>query len=81
MASFAVKMRPPQLALARSTDGGTGQLERGEQFDPTPMLDRPGVICGRVGVQGSRLWGEVRNAAGERRTAHLETANGLSPDG
>ena len=24
----------------------------------------------------SRLWGEVRNAAGERRTAHLETANG-----
>jgi hypothetical protein len=101
MASFAVKMRPPQLALARSTDGGSGQLERGEQFDPTPMLDRPGVICGRefesrrgppmldrpgvicgrVGVQGSRLWGEVRNAAGERRTAHLETANGLSPDG
>ena len=24
----------------------------------------------------SRLWGEVHNAAGERRTAHLETANG-----
>jgi short subunit dehydrogenase-like uncharacterized protein len=24
----------------------------------------------------SRLWGEVRNAAGERRTAKLETANG-----
>jgi short subunit dehydrogenase-like uncharacterized protein len=31
----------------------------------------------------SRLWGEVRNAAGERRTAHLETANGyrLTADG
>ena len=24
----------------------------------------------------SRLWGEVRNAAGDRRTGHLETANG-----
>ena len=24
----------------------------------------------------SRLWGEVRNAAGEKRTARLETANG-----
>ena len=32
---------------------------------------------------GSRLWGEVRNAAGERRTAQLETANGyrLTADG
>ena len=31
----------------------------------------------------SRLWGEVRNAAGERRTAHLETGNGyrLTADG
>ena len=31
----------------------------------------------------SRLWGEVHNAAGERRTAHLETANGyrLTADG
>jgi short subunit dehydrogenase-like uncharacterized protein len=31
----------------------------------------------------SRLWGEVRNAAGERRTAKLETANGyrLTADG
>jgi short subunit dehydrogenase-like uncharacterized protein len=31
----------------------------------------------------SRLWGEVRNAAGERRIAHLETANGyhLTADG
>ena len=31
----------------------------------------------------SRLWGEVRNAAGERRTAQLETANGyrLTADG
>jgi short subunit dehydrogenase-like uncharacterized protein len=31
----------------------------------------------------SRLWGEVRNAAGQRRTAHLETANGyrLTADG
>jgi short subunit dehydrogenase-like uncharacterized protein len=31
----------------------------------------------------SRLWGEVRNAAGERRTARLETANGyrLTADG
>jgi short subunit dehydrogenase-like uncharacterized protein len=31
----------------------------------------------------SRLWGEVRNAAGERRTARLETANGyrLTVDG
>jgi short subunit dehydrogenase-like uncharacterized protein len=31
----------------------------------------------------SRLWGEVRNAAGERRTAYLETANGyrLTADG
>ena len=31
----------------------------------------------------SRLWGEVRNAAGDRRTAHLETANGyrLTADG
>ena len=30
-----------------------------------------------------RLWGEVHNAAGERRTAHLETANGyrLTADG
>jgi short subunit dehydrogenase-like uncharacterized protein len=29
------------------------------------------------------LWGEVRNAAGERRTAKLETANGyrLTADG
>jgi short subunit dehydrogenase-like uncharacterized protein len=29
------------------------------------------------------LWGEVHNAAGERRTAHLETANGyrLTADG
>lgn len=26
----------------------------------------------------SRFWGEVRNAAGERRTAQLETANGYS---
>ena len=32
---------------------------------------------------GTRLWGEVRNAAGERRTAQLETANGyrLTADG
>jgi short subunit dehydrogenase-like uncharacterized protein len=31
----------------------------------------------------SRLWGEVRNAAGDRRTAHLETANAyrLTVDG
>jgi short subunit dehydrogenase-like uncharacterized protein len=31
----------------------------------------------------SRLWGEVRNTAGNRRTAHLETANGyrLTADG
>ena len=31
----------------------------------------------------SRLWGEVRNAAGERRTAKLETTNGyrLTADG
>jgi short subunit dehydrogenase-like uncharacterized protein len=31
----------------------------------------------------SRLWGEVRNAAGKRRTAKLETANGyrLTADG
>jgi short subunit dehydrogenase-like uncharacterized protein len=31
----------------------------------------------------SRLWGEVRNAAGERRAAHLETGNGyrLTADG
>jgi short subunit dehydrogenase-like uncharacterized protein len=31
----------------------------------------------------SRLWGEVRNAAGERRRARLETANGyrLTADG
>jgi short subunit dehydrogenase-like uncharacterized protein len=31
----------------------------------------------------SRLWGEVRNAAGQRRTAKLETANGyrLTTDG
>ena len=31
----------------------------------------------------SRFWGEVRNAAGERRTARLETANGyrLTADG
>ena len=31
----------------------------------------------------SRLWGEVRNKAGERRTAKLETANGyrLTADG
>ena len=31
----------------------------------------------------SRLWAEVRNAAGERRTAKLETANGyrLTADG
>jgi short subunit dehydrogenase-like uncharacterized protein len=31
----------------------------------------------------SRLWGEVHNEAGERRTAHLETANGyrLTADG
>jgi len=31
----------------------------------------------------SRLWGEVRNTAGERRTANLETANGyrLTADG
>ena len=31
----------------------------------------------------SRLWGEVRNAAGERRTAKLETADGyrLTADG
>ena len=29
------------------------------------------------------MWGEVRNAGGERRTAHLETANGyrLTADG
>jgi short subunit dehydrogenase-like uncharacterized protein len=29
------------------------------------------------------LWGEVHNEAGERRTAHLETANGyrLTADG
>jgi short subunit dehydrogenase-like uncharacterized protein len=33
--------------------------------------------------QCCRLWGEVRNAAGERRTAQLETANGyrLTADG
>jgi short subunit dehydrogenase-like uncharacterized protein len=31
----------------------------------------------------SRLWGEVRNAVGDRRTGHLETANGyrLTADG
>ena len=31
----------------------------------------------------SRLWGEVRNTTGERRTAHLETGNGyrLTADG
>ena len=31
----------------------------------------------------SRVWGEVRNAAGGRRTAHLETGNGyrLTADG
>ena len=31
----------------------------------------------------SRFWGEVSNAAGERRTARLETANGyrLTADG
>jgi short subunit dehydrogenase-like uncharacterized protein len=34
-------------------------------------------------TERSRLWGEVRNAAGERRTARLETANGyrLTADG
>ena len=40
--SFAVKRRPPQSALTRSTDGGSDRLEHGDQFDPTPMSDRPG---------------------------------------
>ena len=47
-ADFAVKRRPPQLALARSTDGDSGRLEREDEFGPTPMLDRPG---GHFGVQ------------------------------
>ena len=32
----------PQSALTRSPDGGSGSTEHGVQFDPTPMLDRPG---------------------------------------
>jgi short subunit dehydrogenase-like uncharacterized protein len=37
----------------------------------------------RLRIGRSRLWGEVRNAAGERRTAQLETANAyrLTADG
>jgi len=48
MPSFAAKRRPPQSALARSTDGTSDRLEKRDQFDPTPTLDRPG---GSLGVQ------------------------------
>jgi short subunit dehydrogenase-like uncharacterized protein len=41
----------------------------------------PSEAARRTG--GARVWGQVRNAAGERRTARLETANGyrLTADG
>ena len=45
----AVKRRPPQSALTRSTDGASGRLDLNiVQFDPTPMLDRPGGSFGRA---------------------------------
>ena len=40
--SFAVKRRPPQSALMRSTDGASDRVEHGDQFDPTPSLDKGG---------------------------------------
>ena len=45
-----MKRRPPQLALTQCTDSSSGGLEHGDQFDPTPMLDRPG---GHSAVQAS----------------------------
>ena len=38
----AEKGRPPQSALARGTDGSSGRVEHGSQFDPTPTLDNGG---------------------------------------
>jgi hypothetical protein len=40
--SFARKRRHPQSALVRGTDGGSSGVR--DQFDPTPMLDRPGGL-------------------------------------
>jgi short subunit dehydrogenase-like uncharacterized protein len=47
----------------------------------TDRISGPSEAARRTG--GARFWGEVRNAAGERRSARLETANGyrLTADG
>jgi short subunit dehydrogenase-like uncharacterized protein len=48
------------------------------------LVDRsPGPSAEERRTGRARFWGEVRNAAGERRTARLETANGyrLTADG
>ena len=58
-----MKTRPPQLALTQCTDSGSGGLEHGDQFDPTPMLDRPGVIwaCKRsFPLYGAQIFGALR---------------------
>ena len=42
-----MKRRPPQSVLMRSTEGAVGEDWTPRRFDPAPMLDRPGGICGR----------------------------------
>ena len=50
-AEFRREGRPPQSALVRSTDGSSGRVEHGSQFDPSGTLDNAG---GALGVRKDR---------------------------
>jgi short subunit dehydrogenase-like uncharacterized protein len=76
---FAVAIAGPALNWVRpllATAPGQAVLQQLAKRSPGPSEEE--LRTGR-----SRLWGEVRNAAGVRRTARLETANGyrLTVDG
>jgi short subunit dehydrogenase-like uncharacterized protein len=69
---FAVTIAGPALNWARpllASAPGQAVLQQLAKRSPGPSEEE--LRTGR-----SRLWGEVRNAAGVRRTARLETANG-----
>jgi short subunit dehydrogenase-like uncharacterized protein len=77
---------PPTLAVAsRALDWVRPLLAWGPVQDLLRRLaDRStGPSEAERSTGSARFWGEVRNAAGERRTARLETANGyrLTADG
>jgi short subunit dehydrogenase-like uncharacterized protein len=76
---FAVAIAGATLNWARpllASAPGQAALQQLAKRSPGPSEEE--LRTGR-----SRLWGEVRNAAGVRRTARLETANGyrLTVDG